>query len=240
MNSKFQLRDVFTPGGLPSVTYVSRNHLDLEKNVSEGLARGFAFIVVTGPTKSGKSVLCNKVLSGQNLVLIEGGQVHSEADFWNHIAYKLNLASGSSESEGDTSTTSVSGEVSGGIPVIIKGKGGLSYSGSDQKNKTQNFTTVSILASIDHLIAGKFALMIDDFHYIEPAVQKSLIQALKGAVFKGLPVVLLAVPHRAFDPIIVESEIEGRFKHIPIPNWALDDLRAPRKIAALASLCESD
>jgi hypothetical protein len=47
---------------------------------------------------------------------------------------------------------------------------------------------------------------------------------------KGLAVFLLAVPHRAFDPITVENEVEGRFKHISIPTWEIDDLK---KIAIL-------
>lgn len=42
---------------------------------------------------------------------------------------------------------------------------------------------------------------------------------------RGLAVFLLAVPHRAFDPMTVENEVEGRFKHIPIPPWELDDLK---------------
>jgi hypothetical protein len=66
--------------------------------------------------------------------------------------------------------------------------------------------------------------MIDDFHYIDPLIQRAIIQSLKGAVFKGLSVLLLAVPHRAFDPVVVESEVEGRFKHVAIPNWSADDL----------------
>src|SRR6266851_286567 len=102
MGTPLQLREVFTPGGLPSVTYISRDHLELEKKVGEGLARGFAFVVVTGPTKSGKSVLCNKVLDAHKLVSLEGGLIRSETDFWAHIASKLNIASGSSRSEGTT------------------------------------------------------------------------------------------------------------------------------------------
>ena len=47
---------------------------------------------------------------------------------------------------------------------------------------------------------------------------------MKGAVFKGLSVILLAVPHRAFDPMTVEQEVEGRFKHIEIPPWDEADL----------------
>lgn len=89
---KLKLKQVFTPGGQPSVTYVSRDHLQLETAVKEALARGYAIIVVTGPTKSGKTVLCNHVLAQQGVsVSIEGGQVRNEADFWNQLAHDLEI-----------------------------------------------------------------------------------------------------------------------------------------------------
>jgi hypothetical protein len=219
-----QLREVFTPGGLPSVTYVSRGHLQLENSLNEALARGFSFIVVTGPTKSGKSVLCRRVLPNDRIVPVEGGQIRSEADFWNHIGFRLNIASTATKSRALTSATSSSGEAGGGIPAILQGKASTSQSDSDQTTSTLAYTNVPMLAAIQALLRTKSALMVDDFHYIEPQLQKRIIQSLKGPVFEGLPVVLLAVPHRAFDPVMVEQEVEGRIKHIPIPNWALDDL----------------
>jgi hypothetical protein len=224
MFSQIRLNDVFTPGGLPSVTYVGRDHLELEKSVADGLARGFAFVVVTGPTKSGKSVLCRKILRDENIVSIEGGQVRSENDFWAHVAYRLRIGAGSSHSRADTSTTSIAGEASGGIVGVVQGKGGLTQTDARQRTSTINYDSVPMLACIDRLLETKATLMIDDFHYIDPALQRTLIQSLKGAVFKGLPVLFLAVPHRAFDPVMVESEVEGRLKHVSIPSWALDDL----------------
>jgi len=219
-----RLRDVFTPGGLPLVTYVSRDHLELEKNLVEALARGFAFIVVTGPTKSGKSVLCRRVLQPNALVIVEGGQIRSEADFWSHIAYQLRIASGATKMRGETSATIATGETSGGIAGILQAKGALAQSDTEQSTSSLSFNNVLVLDAVEHLLQRNASLMVDDFHYIDPQTQRSIIQSLKGPVFKGLSVVLLAVPHRAFDPVAVENEVEGRFKHIAIPQWALDDL----------------
>ena len=88
-----QLKEVFTPGGQPSVTYVGREHLQLEDAVRGALARGYALNVVTGPTKSGKTVLCKRVLANAaKFIVVEGGQVRNEDDFWRHISFKLNIA----------------------------------------------------------------------------------------------------------------------------------------------------
>ena len=79
-------------------------------------------------------------------------------------------------------------------------------------------------ACLDELVRADISLLVDDFHYIPGDDQKGIIQALKGSVFKGLSVILLAVPHGAFDPMTVEQEVEGRFKHIEIPPWDESDL----------------
>ncbi|HEY1503605.1 MAG TPA: hypothetical protein VGF92_04850 [Stellaceae bacterium] len=196
----------------------------LEEKITDAVERGYAFTVVTGPTKSGKSVLCRRVLGDRNLVAIEGGQIRSEADFWSHMGYQLNVASAATKGRADTSTTTAAAEGGGGVPGIFQAKGGGSQSEARQTTSSLTYNNVTVIAAISRLLETQSVLMVDDFHYIDKDSQKAIIRALKGAVFKGLPVFLLAVPHRAFDPLIVESEVEGRFKHVPMPQWALDDL----------------
>ena len=206
------------------MTYVSRDHLGLEQRVKDALVRGYSINVVTGPTKSGKTVLCNHVLgqSGTS-VTIEGGQVRSEQDFWEQIAYELNVAS--EHSRKVSSTTGENLEFSAGLTIpVIKtgGKKGSASGRSSEQGATYNVNFQR--AALEALMANEASLLVDDFHYIDKDVQRKIIQALKGAVFKGLSVVLLAVPHRAFDPMTVEQELEGRFKHVEIPPWITEDL----------------
>lgn len=217
------LRDVFTPGGLPSVTYVDRDHLKLEDKLADVLARGFAFTVVTGPTKSGKSVLCKKVLERGNLVTVDGGQVRSESDFWANISHRLNLPTSKTNASGETESATFGNEASINA-AVIQAKGSKSTTKTGSQTTTRLYNHSPILGVIEKLIQSKTSLMVDDFHYIDPQVQRAIIQSLKSAVFEGVAVFLLAVPHRAFDPLTVENEVEGRFKHVPIPNWSLDDL----------------
>ncbi len=221
---KIKLKDVFTPGGQPSITYVGREHLGLDTLVAEALHRGYAINVVTGSTKSGKTVLCNHVLDqhGDN-VTIEGGQVRSEDDFWKQIAYTLDV--GAQRVRRSSGTSSGGGDIGGELSVPgakISGKKTSTESRLVERSITYNVNAQR--ASLDHLVEKSVSLLVDDFHYIEKSVQKSIIRALKGAVFKGLSVILLAVPHRAFDTMTVEQELEGRFKHIEIPPWDTSDL----------------
>jgi hypothetical protein len=93
MSSKLGIDEVFTPGGVPSVTYVGRAHLKLEEQVENALKRKYSFIAIGGPTKCGKSVLCARVLRDQGTITVQGGQIASAERFWEHVAYYLNLPS---------------------------------------------------------------------------------------------------------------------------------------------------
>jgi hypothetical protein len=224
MVSVVLLKHVFTPGGQPSVTYVSRDHLGLEKRVKDALLRGYAINVVTGPTKSGKTVLCNHVL-GQagNSITIEGGQVRGESDFWEQIMHALDI--GNQRIRKESGATNDNLEL--GVGANFLGATASAKGSKGQSRLTERSISYSLnsqRAALENLLNTGTSLLVDDFHYIDRDTQKSVIQALKGAVFKGLSVILLAVPHRAFDPMTVEQELEGRFKHVEIPPWEMDDL----------------
>lgn len=224
----YKLKEVFAPGGMPSVTYVDREHLKLEAKIERAVSRGFSFNVITGPTKSGKSVLCHRVLDPKRLVTMEGGQVSDSKEFWEQLAHRLQVAAGVTETE--TESESFGGEIEGGwnIGGLLKLKSKVDV-GSGRDSSKQYQIALKI-ACIDALLKSDAILLIDDFHYLSDFVQKEVIQSFKAPVMNGLNVFLLAVPHRAFDPITVENEVEGRFKHIPIPTWEMSDLK---KIAKL-------
>lgn len=224
MTSKLQLKQVFTPGGQPSITYVSRSHLGLEQRVKEALVRGYAINVVTGPTKSGKTVLCNHVLSqAGKSITIEGGQVRSEKDFWEQVGHALDVAAEFTRKETGATTDNVTTGIRASIPGMSANVGGSNATTKTSERSIKYNVNVQ-RGALETLLETETSLLVDDFHYIDRDDQRKIIQALKGSVFKGLSVILLAVPHRAFDPMTVEQELEGRFKHIEIPPWDMEDL----------------
>ncbi|WP_143040294.1 hypothetical protein [Albimonas donghaensis] len=86
-----KLRDVFIAGGMPRLTYVDREHLNLAGDLQREISEGYKLICVTGPTKSGKTVLCNKVLAESKSLWVPGGQIYDSDDFWKHILDELDL-----------------------------------------------------------------------------------------------------------------------------------------------------
>ena len=157
-------------------------------------------------------------------MLVEGGQVRTEDDFWTHLAYQLNLAQSATKTKANTDSSQNTLGVTGVLPTILQGQGSRATTETTQKTWDATYQNVPVLAVTKKLLAEGKTVLVDDFHYIPQNVQREIIQALKGPIFKGLTVIFLAVPHRAFDPITVEEEMQGRFRHIPIPPWSQEDL----------------
>jgi hypothetical protein len=226
MSAKLQTKQVFTPGGQPTVTYIDRAHLGLESALKRAMARGFSIISVTGQTKSGKTVLCRKVVP-EKAIWLEAGQIQSEAEFWDQAAFKLNLSQIVTKSQTEEQTGGGAGEVGASFNIglaSVTTKSGGTIQAKSGKTSSSTWSCNNKLQVLEHLLNGDRPLIIDDFHYLNQDIQRSIVQSLKAEVYKGLTVILLSVPHRAFDPVNVEREMQGRFSHIEIPMWSEDDL----------------
>lgn len=221
---KVTLGDVFNPGGMPSVTYVERSSLGLERQLNSALARGGAIVTVSGPTKSGKTVLCRKVLDTDSLWL-DGGDVTSNQSFWEFIREHLDEPSIRMRSE-SASRESGASDISGGVSIGIASIGGSKGSPISRygQTHTDGFSGASIRRLRNGLIEAKSPIVIDDFHFIKPDTQREIINSLKPAIFDGLQVIFIAVPHRASDPLAVQGEMQGRFHHLEVTPWDVEEL----------------
>lgn len=215
---------VFNAGGLPSVTYVDRSHLRLEQRVADALTGQHAFTIVSGPTKCGKSVVCLHMLGRQRSIMIQGGQVNTAEQFWQQIAFALNIPTSVTKTVTKMWSLRFLIDVTVGLPALIQKKLSSDGTSGSQTATGETFSSVLLPAAISVLKKRNIALIIDDFHYISKDVQKSIVRSLRQAVFDGQPVIILAVPHRASDAVDVEGEVEGRVNHVTVPRWSNDDL----------------
>ncbi|WP_306045682.1 hypothetical protein [Nioella sp. MMSF_3534] len=204
-------KNVFVAGGMPSVTYVDRVALDLEKKLRTEIRDGYKVICVTGPTKSGKTVLTRHVLGRDSSALVNGGQVASSEEFWSLLLQDLRLP----ESETETGSE----QASIGIRYLVSAQAKAS------EGVTQTFNNNNKKTMLEFMRDNDLALVVDDFHYMPTNVQREVIRSLKSEIFEGLVAILIAVPHRAFDAIGVEREMEGRFAHVEIPAWFVSELK---------------
>jgi hypothetical protein len=227
-SKKYTRDQVFVAGGLPTVTYVSREHLNLERKLKRALAQPHSFASVTGTSKSGKTVLCRNTLEGREFVWLEGGQIKGVADLWSKIASALQQPTSLTFAESEATGIETSGGASGKLKIPLVAEGGISgnLKGSRISNRMATSQQGVDLekACAAHMIAHRVILVIDDFHYVDRKLQTEMIRSLKGPAFNGLKVLLLSVSYKAYEAIQAETEITGRFVHVDVPDWSRDDL----------------
>jgi hypothetical protein len=216
---------VFVAGGFPTHTYISRDERSLERKVQDYLDERYRILSVSGPTKTGKTVLMKRALKNEDAIWLSGGTISSIETFWSLIADQLQLFTQieSTQQSADSEARTMRGEL--GISVLKGSREGQStttYSTADRSMRERPITA----AAREGLRSNLYPLVIDDFHYIPSEVQLQIVRGLKDLVFDGLPVIVIAVPHRAYDVVRVEKEMTGRVEQLEVGFWSDGELIA--------------
>ena len=214
---------VFVAGGLPTVTYNPRAALNLETKLQDYLDEGHRILSVSGATKTGKTVLVRSMIPTDGSIWLSGGAISSIDQFWETLADHLGLyteverSSDSQDDEWDTRT----GQLSLGI-----------FKGGTERREIVGFThgeKVSrhrnVATQVREALRGSLTpVVIDDFHYMAQPVQMEVVRSIKDLVFDDLRVIVIAVPHRAYDVVRVEREMTGRVQQIKVNFWDQSEL----------------
>lgn len=218
---------MFVPGGLPEVTYVPRAALQLEAQVQDYLEERYKVLSLSGPTKSGKTVLVKRV--APDAIWVSGGDISTAGDFWKVLVDRLDgwidIEKQRAKTGGNSVTTATEGELS-----AVVARTGQSVSKEttrlDERVHTVRRNRPPAQVAADLLLLTKPVVVLDDFHYLDAGEQLKVVRGLRGMVFDGVPVILLSVPHRVYDAVRAEPEMTGRVVPLGIPFWSDDDLRA--------------
>lgn len=221
-------QDVFVPGGFPQHTYNPRVNLQLEERLAEVKDNLCKLVTVTGQTKSGKTVLTRKILPPEESIWIDGGMVSQEDDFWDVIIEQLQLFQSTEQEDKKETTSKIGGKGTAEANFLVaKGAGEINVELEKTRGTTVTGgrTVSSRVTALQGLRASSVSLVVDDFHYIPREMQGSIVRALKPLIFDGLPVVIIAIPHRRYDALKVEKEMTGRISPITIPTWSETELQ---------------
>jgi hypothetical protein len=205
---KYRTADVFVPGGMPRLTYVPRAERKLEQRLRSAKDNMCKLVTVTGATKSGKTVLVSTVFPRTEALWVDGGTVKAEDDLWNYVLEGLSGFTGVTSHDRHERGSEVKGELEAGagLPLWLCAKGRLAGECSETRGSEESrcLSLSPRAAAISQLRSSKRPLIIDDFHYLAREFQGNVIRALKPLIFEGLPIVLIAIPHRRYDAVKVE------------------------------------
>lgn len=199
--------NVFKPGAYPEYTYVSRNYEDTgisyELRLKQALRTAGCLTSLIGPSKMGKTILCEKVIGFDNIVEISGADFNGEMDFWAVVAAKVGLP--------------YAGE-------ITTEREAAEEHSAERDSRNEKFV-LSKDKVIQYYKENEKVLVIDDFHYASQEMQMKMAHQLKDAIRRELKVVVVSLPHRSDDAIRQNADLSGRLSLINIETWKKEDLK---------------
>lgn len=221
--------EVFVPGAYPQHTYINRSGQGLEQMLRDSLDTPGQIVSLSGPSKSGKTVLVERVVGRDTLIPISGVSIRSSEDVWTKVLDWMDVPDSTSRSR--SIGASVGGEVKakGGVELKLIAK--AEAEGSAKADITGEQGTEIVrerrgLSQVVHEIGGSdFVILLDDFHYMDRAIQVEVAKTLKEAVRLGVKIVTAAVSHRGDDVVRANPELRGRVRTIDLQYWSRDELR---------------
>ena len=223
-----KIENIFNPRSFPEKTYISRvvnGKEALEDRLGRALAMKGNLVFLSGASKSGKTVLCHKVIPQDKMVSLSGVQITSKEDFWQHIAEQLPVLESVTitNASNTENATGFTGKL--GASAIIEASGEVHkqqvIGSASQVSVVNNRTERQI---VKYLLENDKVLVIDDFHYASESAQYYVARVLKTELFNGLKAVVVSLPHRCDEVILCNPDLIGRTMLIEMPPWNTSDL----------------
>jgi hypothetical protein len=220
--------DIFTPNDLPTVTYVERGTHKFEDRLRQALTIPNMIISLSGPSKSGKTVLIKKVVAPDNLIPLYGASIRNSDDLWTLVLAWMDVPTERVKTTGSKVIVEVGGKAGGkaGIPLVAEGKAEATGTvGRETRHETTETSQPKGLQQVIKDIANSsFVVFIDDFHYIPNDAQQEIGKQIKEAAERGVRICTASVPHRSDDVVRSNPELRGRVIAIDTDYWKEEEL----------------
>lgn len=189
------------------MTYVSRcskgTRYTYEERLEQSLSVDGYLTYIIGPSKVGKTVLCESVIGQEHMVSMSGNDFSKEHDFWSGIGKKIGISMTAAVSEENSDFS------------------------EDQQRST--IITKNYFATKDKVIEyfKKYhkVLVLDDFHYAPPDIQYDIACQLKETIRLGFKAVVISLPYRSDDAIRLNPDLTGRISVIEMEPWKKEELK---------------
>lgn len=222
-------QEVFVPGSYPQHTYIRRAAQGFEESLRDSLDTPGQVVSLSGPSKSGKTVLVERVVGRDSLIPISGASLTSPNDIWQRILDWMETPSSTSRSHSIGGM--IGGEVGakGGLEVKFLAKGEVGGSLKSELNADASRETVTERQGMSQVVReiadSDFVVLLDDFHYMDRKIQVEVAKSLKEAVRLGIKIVTASVVHRGDDVVRANPELRGRVRAIDLPYWSQTELK---------------
>lgn len=216
--------EVFTPNDLPTVTLVGEHLKEKTKILEQNLELGGSVIVISGPSKSGKTVFVESVIGRDNLIHVSGANITAAEELWRRIFTVIGTPIPSTALDSKISEVNSSASIEGGVPLVTKGTVSLGGKWTSTGSTTADVRPDYLALLVTELKGSGLVVFVDDFHYIAKEVQVQVAEVIKEAVRQGAQFILAAVPYHSDDVVIANADLRGRMLNLDFDYWDAPEL----------------
>jgi hypothetical protein len=163
----------------------------LEERLDEYLGDAGSMLLITGPSKCGKTVLLRHNLPpGSSAVYVHGGRITCADDVWAAISTSLNVWTEEREAVAREESASARKSWKASAKTWLLGGelAGSRSAGTAGKDSWERARSKALPeAAAETLMRHRLPLVIDDFHHLPRDAQEGVIAGLKDLVFDGPP-----------------------------------------------------
>lgn len=226
----YQLQEVFTPRKIPTVTWIDRSSRPEYKNLRFNVTAAGGLVNVYGASRSGKTVMCLTLLKDKDPVLLNGGLIDTEGQFWSQLAKGLSLGKEMTYETFSERADQQTAEAEARIG-LFGAHIGAGKKAKDSSRSGEGKTIKSITDSFDvvnKIIQSGRPIIIDDFHNIDRDLRETIIQRSKAATDLGATIVLVSIP-KELEELVQDDrkrdEKIGRHASQEAPLWTPAEIR---------------
>ena len=200
----------------------------------------YNIIVVYGESRQGKTWTIERYCPMQLRIGCNAGMTFEDIKAEMLHAVKLEIVNvehtiTDEVNQGETSTNSIDGSLSGEIPLGIsaqlKNSSGMSNSNSHAHTETirATYSTIDLSCNAEFIdqikshAGGKY-FVFDNFHYLQPTVQQHFCSLLKEFNYHGIKVIIVGVWKDASRITSLAPDLVNRCQHIDIGAWSEPEL----------------
>ena len=220
--------EVFTPNQFPEYTYIERPKEDLEGKLKRALSTPNVIVSLSGPSKSGKTVLAKKLVGEDNLIHIFGAEVRTGSELWERVLGWMDAPSSVTEQSSDSRANKTGGEVAAKGSILVaeaSGKATFDTTGTRSQSTSTTRADSSLSRVVRDLANSDYVIFLDDFHYIPTEeAQQDVARQLKAAGERGIKICTATVPHRADNVVRNNPELRGRLAQVDTTFWSPAEL----------------
>jgi hypothetical protein len=176
--------DVFTPNDFPEHTYIGRDGERLERALRDAFHTPKVVVSISGPSKSGKTVLVEKVVGADSLITVSGAEISSGEDLWVRALTWMGGATSVTTQTGSSKSHQAGGETSAKGSVLVaeaSGKASYQHTAGSTESRSETKAADGLVEIVKEIGGSDFVVFLDDFHYIPTGTQPEVARQIKAA-----------------------------------------------------------